>query len=101
VSEDTYDGPATVQAGAQTIEVELRAAGRTEPVDGRYHWGGRIRPQEVIAQLVRDGQRAVTVHIGERTGVAARLGDLDPWGGARLIGVGAPPWPVEYTVEGP
>ncbi len=96
---EEYQGPATIRGVADTAEVELRLGGRFEPVDGRYHWGGRVGPDERVVGWVRTGQRAVTVQIGDRAAVAARLGELDPWGGVRVTGTGPPPWSMEYTVD--
>ncbi|MFC3502490.1 DUF4873 domain-containing protein [Micromonospora krabiensis] len=83
-----YDGPATV--AGRTVRVRL--SGRWEPVDGRYHWVGRIEPDARVAGLLRSGRRDVEVRIAERV-TAARLGEVDPWGGVRISGVGDPPWP--------
>jgi hypothetical protein len=33
----------------------------------------------------------VSLRIGERS-AAARLAEVDPWGGVRITGVGQPPW---------
>jgi hypothetical protein len=72
--------------------VRLRLAGHTEPVDGRYHWGGRIAPDPELVGVVQSGQRVTTVQIGHRPPVEARLGEPDPWGGVRIVGVGHPPY---------
>ncbi|MEV6966805.1 DUF4873 domain-containing protein [Hamadaea sp. NPDC051192] len=76
------------------LPVTVHLSGRWEPVDGRFHWGGRISPSTEVAQLVRSGNRDVMVHIGEQP-APARLGEVDPWGGVRVTGVGAPPWEDE------
>ncbi|SDZ16770.1 protein of unknown function [Micromonospora pattaloongensis] len=86
----SYDGPALIGA----TPVRLRLAGRWEPIDGRYHWGGRVAPDPAIAQLVRAGRRDVRVTIADRS-APARLAEVDPWGGVRITGVGTPPWPAE------
>lgn len=83
----SYEGLAHV--GELTVLVHLR--GRWEPVDGRYHWGGRIEPVEEVAALVRAGRREVSLRIGDRW-AAARLAEVDPWGGVGITGIGAPPW---------
>ncbi|MCZ7437851.1 DUF4873 domain-containing protein [Micromonospora sp. WMMC241] len=83
----TWQGPAEV-AGTP---VRLHAAGRWEPVDGRYHWAGRIEPEPRVARLLRAGRRDVEVRIGDRV-APARLTEVDPWGGVRITGVGPPPW---------
>src|SRR6185436_18742310 len=64
IEDDEYDGPAVVAAPALDATVRVRFAGRFEPVDGRYHWGGRIAPDDRLGELIRAGQRSVTVQIG-------------------------------------
>ncbi|GIH09554.1 hypothetical protein Rhe02_76210 [Rhizocola hellebori] len=64
-----------------TFEVQARMLGRVEPVDGRYHWDGRIEPDERIAALVRSGARQARLD-----GVAVRLTEVDPWGGVLVRG---------------
>ncbi|MGW5666619.1 DUF4873 domain-containing protein [Micromonospora sp. NPDC003776] len=86
----SWHGPAWI---ADT-EVRLHGTGRWEPVDGRYHWAGRIEPEPRIARLLRSGRRDVAVRVGDRT-APGRLVEVDPWGGVRVTGVGAPPWPPE------
>ena len=77
----------------------MRFAGRFEPVDGRYHWGGRIAPHDSLSGSSAAGQRSVTVQIGRNPAAAARLAEVDPWGGIRVVGVGRPPWTAISTVE--
>ncbi|SCF08066.1 protein of unknown function [Micromonospora coriariae] len=84
----SYHGPAGI--GGTTVRVHL--SGRWEPVDGRYHWGGRIEPDPQVAQLLRSGRRDVELRIADRVR-PARLAEVDPWGGVRITGVGEPPWP--------
>ncbi|KKJ93816.1 MULTISPECIES: DUF4873 domain-containing protein [unclassified Micromonospora] len=86
----SYHGPAWVADTA----VRLHAAARWEPVDGRYHWAGRIEPDPRMVRLLRSGRRDVPVRVGERV-CRARLAEVDPWGGVRITGVGEPPWPPE------
>jgi len=50
-----------------------------------------------VAQLVRSGRREVRLTIGDGSS-AARLAEVDPWGGVRVTGVGEPPWP-NYPAE--
>ncbi len=86
----SYHGPADV-AG---IAVRVHLTGRWEPVDGRYHWNGRIEPAEQVARLLRSGCRDVEVRVAGQVS-PARLAEIDPWGGIRVTGVGPPPWPPE------
>jgi hypothetical protein len=57
--------------------------GRVEPVDGRFHWAGRIAPDERVEALVRSGERDARLD-----GVAVRLTEVDPWGGVLVRGTG-------------
>ncbi|MFI7489953.1 DUF4873 domain-containing protein [Micromonospora echinaurantiaca] len=90
----SYHGPARL-AGTP---VRVHLSGRWEPVDGRYHWGGRVEPEPAVARLVRSGRRDVEVSIAGLTS-PARLAEVDPWGGVRITGVGGPPWPAEAERE--
>ena len=91
----SYEGPAHVGELAVTVHL----SGRWEPVDGRYHWGGGIEPLDEVACLVRAGRRDVSLRVGDRS-AAARLAEVDPWGGVRITGVGAPPWQSPARTEG-
>jgi len=104
----SYDGPALFNwpahgaslrcaggpAPVTEIPVTVHLSGRWEPVDGRFHWGGRIESSPTVAHLVRAGRRDVRLAIGDRS-AAARLAEVDPWGGVRVTGVGEPPWPAD------
>lgn len=90
--EEEYFGPATLVIGDDATTVEVRLSARFEPVEGRYRWAGRTAPDEALLARVRGGAREATLRIGAGTGVPARLGDPDPWGGVRLTGTGRPPW---------
>jgi hypothetical protein len=95
IDEVDYAGPAVLHAGDVVRRVEVRLAGRFEPADGRFHWGGRIAADPGVAQLVRDGHRQATLSVDDRPPVPARLGEVDPWGGVRIHATGRPPWPVD------
>ncbi|GAB3858149.1 DUF4873 domain-containing protein [Dactylosporangium cerinum] len=75
--------------------VELHLSGHFQPLDGRYHWGGRMTgaadvPEEISA-LVRADRRDVQLRCAPADPVPARLLDIDPWGNVRFAGTGAPP----------
>jgi len=91
----TYDGPDTVAADAGEdsggdIDVQVRLRGHFEPIDGRFHWYGRIQSSDALARAHRSGATVVvrTPH-GEAAG---RLSDIDPWGRFRIAGTGTPPF---------
>ena len=80
-----YDGPARI--GLTEVEVHLR--GQFQPIDGRFHWWGRI---DTDARL-HDHTSGSTVVLATPHGSAeARLSDVDPWGRFRVTGTGRPPF---------
>jgi Domain of unknown function (DUF4873) len=93
VTNDRYTGPATLVAAGSAHTVQVRLSGRVEPVDGRYHWAGRIAAQEAVTGLVRAGERSATLRIGDAAPVEVQLGDVDPWGAVRVQATSPPPWP--------
>ena len=84
--EEQYDGPATI---ADT-GVDVRLRGRFEPIDGRFHWWGRIAASD---RLDADRSSGATVTLVTPHGAAeGRLSDVDPWGRFRISGTGRPPF---------
>lgn len=83
---ERYDGP--VQIAEHEVHAQLR--GHFEPIDGRFHWWGRLDVDEALAREHRSGAAIVlaTPH-GTAT---ARLSDVDPWGRFRVSGTGRPPF---------
>jgi len=88
--EERYDGPATVLADGHRIDVAVRLRGHFEPIDGRFHWWGRIDRSEVLDGAVRSGA-TVSLQTPHAT-AEARLSDVDPWGRFRIAGTGRPPF---------
>ncbi len=84
--EESYDGPARIGG----TEVTVRLRGHFEPIDGHFHWWGRVAADEALASAHTSGASVtlVTPH-GEATG---RLSDVDPWGRFRVSGTGRPPF---------
>ncbi|MDP3892947.1 DUF4873 domain-containing protein [Nocardioides sp.] len=89
-----YSGPAGILTGGDsprepiTVRVDLRGA--FQPIDGRFHWYGRLEASPEVAAAAGTGA-VVTLRTphGEAGG---RLSDLDPWGRLRVTGVGRPPF---------
>jgi len=90
--DDEYEGAAVLVTADRRIDVHVHLSGHFEPIDGRYHWAGRVAPHPDVAALARGGRRAVTVQIGQSPEAPARIAEVDPWGGVRLTGVSRPPW---------
>ena len=88
---EEYSGPAQLISGQdEALEVEVQLRGHVEPIDGRFHWYGRIAPNDEVAARHQSGS---TVAVRTPHGVAAgRISDVDPWGRFRVAGLGAPPF---------
>ncbi|MBA2956211.1 DUF4873 domain-containing protein [Nocardioides sp. MAH-18] len=86
---EEYAGPATIAAGDTIVEVEADLRGRFEPIDGRFHWYGRLSASPALDELGSGATVSVTTEHGSAQG---RLSDVDPWGRLRLTGLGRPPF---------
>lgn len=83
---EEYAGPASLKIAERDIPVEVHLRGAFQPIDGRFHWIGRIRtPLDVGSGT----DVVLTTEHGTATG---KLSDLDPWGRFRISGVGHPPF---------
>ncbi len=83
--EEQYDGPARVGQ----VEVEVRLRGHFQPIDGRFHWWGRIATDPALAQHASGSTVTLETPHGAAQG---RLSDVDPWGRFRISGTGKPPF---------
>ena len=89
----SYRGALTVRVEGATIEVDGEVHGFFQPIDGSFHWYGRLAPDEQISTLVAErGRATIEISAGVRAPVPARLGERNPWGGHRITGVGRPPY---------
>ncbi|MFL6060446.1 MAG: DUF4873 domain-containing protein [Marmoricola sp.] len=88
---EEYAGVAVVLGeGVDPVEVEVQLRGHFQPIDGRFHWYGRIEANEVLASEHRPGARiALRTPYGTAAG---KIADLDPWGRYRVTGLGTPPF---------
>ena len=82
--DESYAGPARVG----DVEVRVQLRGHFEPIDGRFHWWGRIDRETGLPHASGTEVVVETPH-GSATG---RLSDLDPWGRLRVAGTGRPPF---------
>ena len=88
-----YDGPARLVTEDHQVEVAVTLRGAFQPIDGRYHWYGRVSQQDDVDALVASGASAASVVLRTPHGDAAgRLSDRDPWGRYRIGGTGRPPF---------
>lgn len=88
---EQYDGPATIDPDSpEPVHVEVTLRGHFEPIDGLFHWYGRIAPD---AGLDRRHSSGDTVTVATPAGRAeGRVSDVDTWGRFRISGTGRPPF---------
>jgi hypothetical protein len=96
-AEDGYDGPATLVFDGAEVAVTVALRGNFEPVDGRYHWYGRVQPSAELTERLgtRNGTAVLRTPVGEATGV---LSDPDTWGRYRVSGTSTPPFEIPTSL---
>ncbi|MBC3992010.1 DUF4873 domain-containing protein [Streptomyces sp. AC563] len=91
-----YRGPATLEFGGEARAVDVELRGTFQPVDGRYHWYGRvIGAPELVALL--GGKRTAALIRTPQGEARGELSDPDPWDRYRVTGTSTPP----FRVPGP
>lgn len=89
--EEGYTGEAVLVFAEREVPVSVELRGYFQPIDGRYHWYGRIAANEQVTALVAAGARAALLRTP--TGEAAgSLTDPDPWSRYRVAGTSTPPF---------
>ncbi|MFD3424933.1 DUF4873 domain-containing protein [Nocardia fluminea] len=93
-SDHDYAGPAVLDLPGAEYRVTATLAGHTDPIDGRYHWYGRLDPTETTA-LPEPTRAAAFLVLPGRAPAPANLTERDPWGNLRVTGIGTPPFALE------
>ncbi|SDJ71252.1 protein of unknown function [Actinopolyspora mzabensis] len=91
--DDDYNGSAVVFTAERQAEVEVVLRGNFQPIDGRFHWYGRVTGDGELDELVA-GRRAEVVLRTPHGDAVATLSDPDPWNRYRITGLGRPPFPA-------
>jgi cation diffusion facilitator CzcD-associated flavoprotein CzcO len=89
--EDGYSGPAMLETGDARLAVQVRLRGYFEPIDGRYHWYGRVAAHDGLTSLLGPG-RASGVLTTPEGSAPCDLSDPDPWRRYRVSGISTPPY---------
>ncbi|MDI3387862.1 DUF4873 domain-containing protein [Streptomyces sp. B-S-A8] len=96
-TDDGYAGAATLVLDGEEHPVEVTLRGHFQPIDGRYHWYGRIAADvELVARL--GGKRAEAVLRTPQGEARGELTDPDPWDRYRIAGTSTPPFAVDRTL---
>lgn len=82
-----YRGPASLAVSDQMIPVTAVLSGHFNPIDGLFHWYGRLTGED----LPRPGRISAQLTIGDESR-EVRLEETDPWGSLRVSGAGSPPY---------
>jgi hypothetical protein len=97
--EDGYTGSALLVMEGTEFEVQVELRGHFQPIDGYYHWYGRVARHEPLHELL--GGRKKRAEIRTPDGAArGELSDPDPWGRYRILGTSTPPFEVPATPAG-
>ncbi|TDD53678.1 DUF4873 domain-containing protein [Saccharopolyspora elongata] len=96
--EDDYRGPATLLADERELAVEVVLRGHFQPIDGRFHWYGRLSAHQDVDEFADRRKKDVVFRTpaGEATGT---LSDQDPWGRYRITGTGRPPFEIPAELD--
>jgi Domain of unknown function (DUF4873) len=96
--DDGYTGEATLIFGDEEVAVSVDLRGYFQPIDGRYHWYGRIKANDEVTSRAEGGVRSALLRTptGQAEGT---LTDPDPWGRYRVGGISTPPYRIEEPAE--
>lgn len=86
---EEYAGPAVLVAGEITIPATVRLRRHFDPIDGLFHWYGRLDADPAVDALGNGARVILRTGGGEAPG---HLRDVDPWGRFRVEGTGAAPF---------
>lgn len=96
--EDAYRGPAVVFTQEREVAVEIVLRGHFQPIDGRFHWYGRVAANTEVDELTGGRKTEVVLRTPEGQAVAT-LADPDPWNRYRVSGLGYPPYALDTDLS--
>ena len=94
--DEGYTGPATLLVKETELAVEVELRGHFQPIDGYYHWYGRLTANAELDALLGGRKSTATLRTpqGEAT---AELSDPDPWDRYRITGTSRPPFRTDLV----
>jgi Domain of unknown function (DUF4873) len=94
---DGYTGPARLQFGTSILDVQADLRGQFEPIDGRYHWYGRLARHDDLTAAMTGQGRATAVLSTPDGSADCEISDADPWQRYRVSGISTPPFRSELA----
>jgi hypothetical protein len=88
---DGYAGPATLALAQGEFDVRVELRGQFQPIDGRYHWYGRLAPHGALTALLGSARATGTLRTPQGS-APCEISDPDPWQRYRISGVSTPPY---------
>jgi hypothetical protein len=95
--EDGYTGAVTLVVDGHELHCEATLRGHFEPLDGRYHWYGRLAVNPELTEPVGTSRRDAALSTSFGTAIG-QLGDVDTWGRYRVSGISTPPFRIALTL---
>lgn len=97
-SGDIYGGPAQLITGGAQFDVEVELRGCFQPIDGRYHWYGRVARHDGLAAKLGSARATATLTTPEGS-APCQLSEPDMWGRFRITGISTPPFAVPASAD--
>src|SRR5947208_8013742 len=88
---DGYDGTAVLEVDRSRFDVQVRLRGHFQPIDGRYHWYGRVDAHEGLDEWLGSGKARGVLTTAEGS-AACELSEPDPSHRYRVTGISTPPF---------
>jgi hypothetical protein len=98
IADDGYTGRATLVVEDREVPVEVDLRGHFQPIDGRYHWYGRLAADPALDELLGGRKRTAVLRTDDGE-AAGEVSDPDPWRRYRITGTSTPPFAVPTEVE--
>jgi cation diffusion facilitator CzcD-associated flavoprotein CzcO len=97
---DGYQGTAVLEVGQSRFDVQVRLRGHFQPIDGRYHWYGRIDAHDGLDELLGSAKASGVLATPDGS-AACELSEPDSSRRYRVAGISTPPFRTGETVAGP
>jgi NAD(P)-dependent dehydrogenase (short-subunit alcohol dehydrogenase family) len=97
---DGFSGPAQLRLGTSDLDVQANLRGQFDPIDGRYHWHGRLERHDGLTAAMAGQGRAAGVLTTPEGAAECEVSDPDPWQRYRVSGISTPPFRSELADAG-